>query len=107
MDVTDTYVEQVRPDPTSPSGLSTVFRGQLEHVVAIAETFKVNTRTPGQDDTIVTVPPPLPGLQGIPTDGGFNTVDASSHGARADSANEFMFVVVRCADSLHSHERTR
>jgi penicillin amidase len=57
MDVTDTYVEQVRPDPTSPSGLSTVFRGELEHVLAIPETFKVNTRTPGHDDTIVTVPP--------------------------------------------------
>ena len=33
----------------------------------------------------------LPGLAGIPTDGGFNTVDASSHNARADSVNEFTF----------------
>src|SRR6266545_1321071 len=30
MDVTDTYVEQVRPDPTSPSRLSTVYLGHLE-----------------------------------------------------------------------------
>ena len=36
-------------------------------------------------------PPPLPGLAGIPTDGGYNTVDASSHSPRASSANDFMF----------------
>ncbi len=36
-------------------------------------------------------PDPLPGLPGIPTDGGFGAVDASSHNARADSVNEFMF----------------
>jgi len=57
MDVTDTYVEQVRPDPTSPSGLATAYRGQLEHVLPIPETFKLNARTPGQHDTIITVPP--------------------------------------------------
>ncbi len=57
MDVTDTYVEQVRPDPTSPSGLATVYRGQLEHVLPIPETFRINARTPGQHDTIITVPP--------------------------------------------------
>lgn len=57
MDVTDTYVEQVRPDASSPSGLSTVYRGQLEHVVAIPETFRVNLRTPGERDAIANVPP--------------------------------------------------
>jgi penicillin G amidase len=57
MDVTDTYVEQVRPDPGSPSGLSTVYEGRLEHVVAIPETFRVNLRTPGQQDAVATVPP--------------------------------------------------
>jgi penicillin amidase len=36
-------------------------------------------------------PPPLPGLDGIPVDGGFGAVDASSHSARADSTDEFMF----------------
>ncbi len=30
-------------------------------------------------------------LPGIPTDGGFGTVDASSHSVRADGPNEFMF----------------
>ena len=44
MDVTDTYIEQIRPDPTSPSGLSTVYEGRLEHVVAIPETFRINAR---------------------------------------------------------------
>jgi penicillin amidase len=36
-------------------------------------------------------PAPLPGLAGVPTDGGFNTVDASSHGARAASVDAFTF----------------
>jgi penicillin G amidase len=36
-------------------------------------------------------PQPLPGLRGIPTDGGFQTVDAASHSARADAPDEFMF----------------
>jgi penicillin amidase len=36
-------------------------------------------------------PEPLPGLPGIPTDGGFGAVDDSNHGARAQSFNDFMF----------------
>jgi penicillin amidase len=36
-------------------------------------------------------PPPLPDLPGIPTDGGFSTVDAASHNARAASATAFTF----------------
>jgi penicillin G amidase len=36
-------------------------------------------------------PPPLADLPGIPTDGGFETVDASTHNARADATNEFGF----------------
>lgn len=36
-------------------------------------------------------PPPLPGLDGIPVDGGFGAVDASSHSARADGTDGFMF----------------
>ncbi len=42
MDVTDTYAEQVRPDPSSPSGLATVYQGQLEPVIPIPETFRQN-----------------------------------------------------------------
>lgn len=35
-------------------------------------------------------PPPLPGLDGIPMDGGLGSVDAAIHGLRADGANGFM-----------------
>ncbi len=42
MDVTDTYQEKVVTDPSSPSGLSTVYKGDLEHVIPIPETFKYN-----------------------------------------------------------------
>lgn len=53
MDVTDTFVEQIRADPAAPSGLSTVYQGRLEPVQAIDETFRVNTRTAG----LAVVPP--------------------------------------------------
>jgi penicillin amidase len=43
MDVTDTYQEKIAPDPTSPSGLSTIYKGSLEHVIPIPETFRYNT----------------------------------------------------------------
>ena len=43
MDVTDTYQEKVVPDATSPSGLSTVFKGMPEHVIPIPETFRYNS----------------------------------------------------------------
>ena len=36
-------------------------------------------------------PRPLPDLRGIPTDGGFGVVDASSHNPRAGGVNGFMF----------------
>ena len=39
----------------------------------------------------VSFPTPLAGLTGIPVDGGFEVVDASSHNARANTLNGFMF----------------
>lgn len=36
-------------------------------------------------------PPPLAGLNGIPVDGGFEVVDASSHNSRAATLDGFMF----------------
>jgi penicillin amidase len=42
MDVTDTYLEQIRPDAASPSGLATVYKGRLEPVRAVPETFRAN-----------------------------------------------------------------
>ena len=43
MDVTDTYLEKIVPDAGSPSGLSTVYQGTLEHVIPIPETFRYNS----------------------------------------------------------------
>lgn len=40
MDVTDTYLEKVVPDATSPSGLSTIYQGNPEPVVPVPETFR-------------------------------------------------------------------
>lgn len=57
MDVTDTYLEAVRPDPASPSGFATVYKGQLEPVLAVPETFRANGVGDGQPDTVGTVPP--------------------------------------------------
>ena len=56
VDVTDTYIERIQPDPASPSGLSTLYQGRLEPVVAIDEKYRVNPRTPGQQDVLNDVP---------------------------------------------------
>jgi penicillin amidase len=59
-DVTDTYLEQLVPDPSSPSKVSTLYQGQLEHVIPIPVTFKVNLRdglAGNGPDTVVPVPP--------------------------------------------------
>lgn len=53
MDVTDTYQEKVVADQSSPSGLSTVYEGNAEHVIPVPETYRVNTLGAG----LATVPP--------------------------------------------------
>ncbi|MGH9260974.1 MAG: penicillin acylase family protein, partial [Acidimicrobiales bacterium] len=53
MDVTDTFIEQLVPDPWSPSGLAIVHEGVREPVEAIPETYRVNTLGNG----VVEVPP--------------------------------------------------
>jgi penicillin amidase len=62
MDVTDTYAEQVRPDPSSPSGLATVYQGRLEPIIPIPETFRQNNPGSGTPDNLTVVPPggPVP-----------------------------------------------
>jgi penicillin amidase len=42
MDVTDTFLEKVVADPTSPSKLATVYKGANEPVIPIPETFRYN-----------------------------------------------------------------
>ena len=58
-DVTDTYLEQLVPDPTSPSGLSSLYMGQPEHVIPVPLTFRVNLLDGlgNGPDTVVDVPP--------------------------------------------------
>lgn len=63
MDVTDIYQEQLVPDASSPSGLSSIYNGAKEPVVAIPETFRMNAMTTASD-TIVTVAPTA--TNGIP-----------------------------------------
>jgi penicillin amidase len=58
LDVTDTYQEQLVPDPTSPSGLSSLYMGNLEPVIPIPESYSMN-RFDGVPDNIVPVPPTL------------------------------------------------
>lgn len=53
IDITDVYSEKVVPDPASPSGLSTVYKGRNEHVVALPQTFLVNTPGDGSRDNLV------------------------------------------------------
>jgi penicillin amidase len=58
-DVTDTYLEQLVPDGSSPSGLSSLYKGAPEHVIPIPVTFKVNLRDglANGADTVVALPP--------------------------------------------------
>ncbi|MCJ7453486.1 MAG: penicillin acylase family protein [Steroidobacteraceae bacterium] len=58
-DVTDTYLEQLVPDASSPSGLSSLYMGAPEHVIPIPVTFKVNLRDGlgNGPDTVVALPP--------------------------------------------------
>jgi penicillin amidase len=57
MDVTDVYQERIVSDPNSPSGLSTVYQGNLEPVQALPQVFRANTLGDSVQDNIVTVPP--------------------------------------------------
>ncbi|MDH3587807.1 MAG: penicillin acylase family protein [Gammaproteobacteria bacterium] len=59
------------------------------HRIVLDHPFIDGASLPAQPADVF--PQPVAGLPGYPTDGGFNVVDASSHSARADSFNEFMF----------------
>jgi penicillin G amidase len=54
-DVTDTFQESIVPDPASPSGLSTLYLGQREHVIPVPLQFHVNLRDDGAPDSVVPV----------------------------------------------------
>jgi penicillin amidase len=57
MDVTDTFQEKIVPDPASPSGLSTIFKGALEPIIPIPEVFRQNNIGDHIVDNITIVPP--------------------------------------------------
>jgi penicillin amidase len=59
MDVTDVFQEQVVPDAGSPSGLSTVYLGELEPIIPIPVEFKVNLLD-GLPDNVVPVVDDVP-----------------------------------------------
>jgi penicillin amidase len=56
IDVTDTYQEQVFPDPASPSGLATLHEGLPEPIISIPEVFRINQPGDGIEDDLVIVP---------------------------------------------------
>lgn len=57
IDVTDTYQEQLVPDPSSPSGFSSLYMGQLEQVIPIPEVFRANQPGNGIANDVVVIPP--------------------------------------------------
>ncbi|HEY6051492.1 MAG TPA: penicillin acylase family protein, partial [Thermoanaerobaculia bacterium] len=56
LDVTDVFQEQIVTDATSPSGLSTIYKGAKEWVIPIPETYRANVIGDGRLDVLVTVP---------------------------------------------------
>jgi penicillin amidase len=57
MDVTDVYQERIVADAASPSGLSTMYQGNLEPVQALPQVFRANTLGDGVQNNVATVPP--------------------------------------------------
>lgn len=52
IDITDVYSEKVVQDPASPSGLSTMFKGRKEPVIALPQEFFVNAPGDGIVDNL-------------------------------------------------------
>ena len=57
MDVTDTFLEQVVPDPSSPSGLSTLYMGTPEPLIPVPESFSYNVVGDGVPNNTELAPP--------------------------------------------------
>ncbi len=52
LDINDVYAEEIVPDPASPSGLSTIYKGSLEPLEYRMETFRANVN--GQVIPVIT-----------------------------------------------------
>lgn len=57
MDVTDWYQETIVPDASSPSGLSSIYKGAKEAIVPIPQTFRINNPGTGKPDNLTVVAP--------------------------------------------------
>ena len=57
IDVTDTFQEQLVPDPTSPSNLSSLYLGNPEHVIPLPQVFRYNQPNNNVLDDLATAPP--------------------------------------------------
>lgn len=57
LDTTDVFHEQLVPDATSPSGLSSIHKGALEHVIPIPESYRANQPGNGTPNDLITIPP--------------------------------------------------
>lgn len=60
LDVSDVYSERVVQDPASPSGLSTMFEGRMEPLLALPQVFMANTPGDGTRDNLVRVATGVP-----------------------------------------------
>ncbi|HEX8155725.1 MAG TPA: penicillin acylase family protein, partial [Thermoanaerobaculia bacterium] len=81
MDVTDLYQEQLVPDPASPSGFSSMYKGAREQVVPIPVTFRVNNLANGvqNDSTVVPASASVPAaVLVVPRHGPIISVDAAT-----------------------------
>ena len=57
IDVTDTFQEQLVPDPTSPSNLSSLYLGNPEPVIPLPQIFNYNRPNNSDLDDLATAPP--------------------------------------------------
>ena len=60
LDITDVYQERIVSDSASPSGLSTVYQGTREHVIALPQTFRANAVGDGINDNLKWCPRAAP-----------------------------------------------
>lgn len=110
LDVTDVFQEQVVPDPTSPSGLATIYLGQREPVIPIPETYRVNLIGDGVADNVVPVPPSAsipPATLIVPRRNNGPIVQLDLAAGRAISVQYTGFSGTRELDTFYAFNRAR
>ncbi|HTT10677.1 MAG TPA: penicillin acylase family protein [Burkholderiaceae bacterium] len=110
LDVTDIYQEQIVADATSPSGLSTVYKGNKEWVIPIPEAYKVNVIGDGVPDNVVPVPPGgsiPPATLIVPRRNNGPIVSLDQAGGTAISVQYTGFSGTREVDTFYTWNRAR